>query len=352
MAAASAGASSISVFEVDTLELAPLEPLAQFKGAVGAGEWSLRIVDAEADGVGGTLVDWELELELEACYAEAPPLGHGFRWEEVVSQSSVATSAPAAPLPRYGHSSIVVGRSMFVFGGIGGWTGQSSATLEQKHHSVRHDLWRFDAASLSWTELRPSRYTAPRRANLRSLITPWGLLRTGGVAPAPEGRTRSPLRALHSEFRSLASRLWQRLSSRADRALEARAAAPYAPGPEWHRSAEAAPNATGVGAIATGNAVPRARSSHSVVLLGAEGKESVGRGIATPRVVVFGACVSRCCASPRPCLRARRRASLFSARSPTPCARSDFLTHTLLPLWHAQVASTKHRTSATCGSST
>ena len=47
MAAASAGASSISVFEVDTLELAPLEPLAQFKGAVGAGEWSLRIVDAE-----------------------------------------------------------------------------------------------------------------------------------------------------------------------------------------------------------------------------------------------------------------------------------------------------------------
>ena len=70
---------------------------------------------------------------------------------------------------------------MFMFGGIGGWSPQTSASLDQSHYSVRHDLWRFDVAAAAWTEIRPSRYTMPLRASARSLITPWGLLRTGTI---------------------------------------------------------------------------------------------------------------------------------------------------------------------------
>lgn len=105
----------------------------------------------------------------------------------------------------------------------------------------------------------------------------------------PEAIVASPLRALHADFRSFASRLWHRITSVADRTSEARSAGPYVPGPEWHRSAEPAPNASGVGSSAIGNAVPRARSGHSAVLLGVSDKESFARGVTTPRIVLFGA---------------------------------------------------------------
>ena len=111
MAAAAAGSNSSASFTVQTLELTPIEPLSQFKGTVGAGEWSLHITDANADGISGTLEGWELELELEACYAEQPPLGSGFRWKRIFAQTPQAISPPQRPMPRYGHSTLVIGAS-------------------------------------------------------------------------------------------------------------------------------------------------------------------------------------------------------------------------------------------------
>jgi hypothetical protein len=205
------------------------------------------------------------------------------------AHTSHTSNVPNVPMPRYGHSRIVVGRSMFVFGGVGSWSSQTSATLGQEHHSVRHDLWRLDADTHLWTEIQTTPYTSPRRANPSSIISPWGLLRTGGVAALPAAITDSPLRALHFEFRSYVSRLWHRLSTSANGRDEASGIAPYAPGPQWHRSARQVENATGVGSRTVGNSVPRQRSGHTVVLLGVPGKEShVRRSIESPRIVLFG----------------------------------------------------------------
>ena len=162
----------------------------------------------------------------------------------------------------------------------------------------------------------------------------------------PEAIVASPLRALHADFRSFASRLWHRITSVADRTSEARSAGPYVPGPEWHRSAEPAPNASGVGSSAIGNAVPRARSGHSAVLLGVSDKESFARGVTTPRIVLFGA------------FSVLAFACYYPDQAPLLISLSLTHTHTaslsslasLSP--PSQAASTKRRTSATCGSCT
>ena len=169
--------------------IVPQEPLSRFYGLELSEDndrsWTLKIEDGVANGLEGHVNNWELDLVLEPCRGGEDE----FTWSQVVPQSS----DEVVPPPRYDHSAVVVGHSMFVFGGFS--------------DIVRNDLWRFDVfetrssdsqnslgslVSGTWTELMyPTasttggdnyyKYTPPRRYGRVSLVTPWGLLSVGGL---------------------------------------------------------------------------------------------------------------------------------------------------------------------------
>ncbi|KAH9194510.1 hypothetical protein AeNC1_003513 [Aphanomyces euteiches] len=110
-----------------------LEPLEKFIHIPPAGIWTLQIHDREKEGLQGVLLSWQIQWTVEAC----TPI---YQWTDVTS--SIQGTPPS---PRYQHSSIVVGNSLFVFGG--------------KDAVEYQDLYRLDyvpgAANNAWTTLQP-----------------------------------------------------------------------------------------------------------------------------------------------------------------------------------------------------
>ena len=126
-----------------------------FEGTLMSGEWKLSVVSKSIhpDEYMGSLLHWGLRIEAKPCVAKP-------RWEKL-------PSPPAKFTPRRLHTSIAVGNSIFVTGGL------SERRLT--------DLWRFDLDSNTWTELD----IAPRKWPLNgqaSYLGPFGLLSYGGVA--------------------------------------------------------------------------------------------------------------------------------------------------------------------------
>jgi len=171
--------------------IVPQEPLSRFYGlelSDNDRSWTLKVEDGVMNNLEGRVNSWELDLVLEPCRGGEDE----FTWTQVLNSSSSNEDANVPP-PRYDHSAVVVGNSMFLFGGFS--------------DVVRNDLWRFDVfetrssnsldstgslVSGSWTELMyPTasttggdnyyKYTPPRRYGRVSLVTPWGILSVGGL---------------------------------------------------------------------------------------------------------------------------------------------------------------------------
>ncbi|EEY59308.1 fibronectin type III domain-containing protein [Phytophthora infestans T30-4] len=181
-----------------------LEALSVFHQLPVAGNWTLELTDTAADGFVGTLDSWDVTFDVAPCVP-------AFTWTNL---SSIATGT--APTARFQHSVVVVGSSMFIFGGTAGGTG-----------SELSDLYRLDytrsvalgvAPTARWTQLasltdRESPSIAERRvhAGRATLLTPFELMAVGRGL-------KSPRRAsLGSRTAMAASRLESQLDVRLKR---------------------------------------------------------------------------------------------------------------------------------------
>ena len=101
----------------------PAEKLSTFHGMRARGEWVLAAYDYDVDSQKGRLTDFKLHFTVAECEQT-------FHWRQVAVNSSSET-----PDARSQHAAMVVGSSLFVFGG------RTTKTL--------HDLWRFDRHTVS-----------------------------------------------------------------------------------------------------------------------------------------------------------------------------------------------------------
>merc|ERR1711871_194813 len=140
----------------------PLAPLSAFNGLQASGEWSLLVYDKVRNNLEGVLKKWEIRFELRACEAR-------YAWRELTKLTT-----GEKPKARYAHSTLVIDRSMFLWGGHA-WERKS-------------DLWRLDIDDLKWTKLDSSSHVTrtlavPSEKYGRALvITPWSILAFGGYA--------------------------------------------------------------------------------------------------------------------------------------------------------------------------
>ncbi|KAF0699228.1 Aste57867_10193 [Aphanomyces stellatus] len=153
-----ANASMLCLSGTQTLVLdttTSLEPLNAFFHLPAAGIWTLEVYDRALDGQSGTLQSWQISWTMEAC----TPI---YQWTNVTN-----TIQGTPPPPRYQHTSVVVGNSLFVFGG--------------KDIVELQDLYRLDyvpnSPSNVWTTLSPvGLRIMNRRYGQLLLLTPFHAL--------------------------------------------------------------------------------------------------------------------------------------------------------------------------------
>jgi len=186
----------------------PVEKLSTFQGLRPGGEWLLGAYDHDADGLKGSVEGWSVTFTLKEC-------DQTFHWRQLNATGvpSSSSSALLVPSPRAQHAAIVVGNSVFVFGG----RGESKAAGGSKRSVViLRDLWRLDRFPVpTWhllSEGDPSNGSGRHSASIRggvlmsmsqlgslessgrsTVLSPWGLLAFGGLKDAnlvanPAGR--------------------------------------------------------------------------------------------------------------------------------------------------------------------
>jgi len=157
------------------------------------GEWVLGAYDRDADGLTGTVSSVQLHFTTKEC-------DQTFHWtrlsQNIDDDDDGGGSAFVAPPPRAQHAAVVVGESLFVFGGKGfGPGGADWSVGSVASTAVLHDLWRFDRADATWHLLgsdsrgRGQSSWLSGRPNLgclaasgrAALLSPWGLLTFGGL---------------------------------------------------------------------------------------------------------------------------------------------------------------------------
>ncbi|KDO33844.1 hypothetical protein SPRG_01723 [Saprolegnia parasitica CBS 223.65] len=136
----------------------PLEPFEAFLHLPAGGVWTLQIHDTAQDGNSGVLLSWSISWTMQPCVPS-------YEWSNLTP-----LIAGVPPTPRYEHAAIVVGTSMFVYGGK--TTGLVNA----------NDLYRLDyvagSSSNAWVTLSAmplQRYHRP--SGHLSYLSPFELLR-------------------------------------------------------------------------------------------------------------------------------------------------------------------------------
>lgn len=155
-----------------------LEALSVFHQLPVAGNWTLELTDTAADGFVGTLDSWDVTFDVAPCVP-------AFTWTNL---SSIATGT--APTARFQHSVVVVGSSMFIFGGTAGGTGSELSDLYRLDYTPSVALG--VAPTARWTQLasltdRESPSIAERRvhAGRATLLTPFELMAVGRGLKSP-----------------------------------------------------------------------------------------------------------------------------------------------------------------------
>jgi hypothetical protein len=219
--------------------------------------------------------------------------------------------------PRFQHTAVVVGESMFVYNG-------------HSRGRLAADLWRYDAnpSRRLWTKLA-TKAAAPLEHYGRALVlTPWRLLSFGGfgdhdhehnlhTAPLPHSTSSWQARGSYTgdasnpsgtyddvghgyglgyqvpraaprryqelgPFNVLAhdvvTDLWQRIAT---------TGVPGRPRPRKHRDRSHL-DQHGVGTVAEHQPVPRARYLSAAILVGAVGMQTRKRGVGKAKVLLFG----------------------------------------------------------------
>ena len=104
----------------------PVEKLSTFHGLRSRGDWVLGVYDYDIDHMEGSVLDYRLHFTVAEC-------DQTFHWRELTASDVSARK----PDPRAQHANMVVGDSLFIFGGRGRGSGQT------QHPKLLHDLWRF-----------------------------------------------------------------------------------------------------------------------------------------------------------------------------------------------------------------
>lgn len=258
----------------------PESPLRVFHQMPARGRWSLRMYDREVDAIEGDLLRWKLSFDLEPCSPQ-------FQWTDL------SHTVPQMLLrPRYQHTAVVVGESMFVYNG-------------HSRGRLAADLWRYDAnpARRLWTKL-VTKAAAPMEQYGRALVlTPWRLLSFGGFGDhdhdhsTPSGshddvghgygrghqipratRRNQELGPFDVLANDVVTDLWQRIAT---------TGVPGRPRPRAHRGRSHL-DQRGVGTIAEHQPVPRARYLSAAILVGAVGTQTRKRGVDKAKVLLFG----------------------------------------------------------------
>jgi len=130
-----------------------------FRDAPANGEWTLELYDSKADGGHGKLIDWKLQVAVTACKEE-------FIWTR--------KNDPFSPdfFPRYGHTSVTIGKSIFLIGGYAG-----------RKKSPQDSMLRYDYDDDVWIRLQSNSQNLRRStsAGRASSLTPWGVVTFGGM---------------------------------------------------------------------------------------------------------------------------------------------------------------------------
>ncbi|EEY54510.1 fibronectin type III domain-containing protein [Phytophthora infestans T30-4] len=155
-----------------------LEALSVFHQLPVAGNWTLELTDTAADGFVGNLDSWDVTFDVAPCVP-------AFTWTNL---SPIATGT--APTARFQHSVVVVGSSMFIFGGTAGGTGSELSDLYRLDYTPSVALG--VAPTARWTQLasltdRESPSIAERRvhAGRTTLLTPFELMAVGRGLKSP-----------------------------------------------------------------------------------------------------------------------------------------------------------------------
>lgn len=165
----------------------PFETLSSVTDLRVAGNWTLQVQDHAVNELEGELVEWSMEFELKECVDE-------FRWTEIELLSDYyADDDGFVPdvKQRFDHTAVVVGDSMYVWGGLICCVFEEDSGLF--HNQPGQDLWRYDVSTRKWVELQPLIYTPPGytynpdylppgRVGRAMLITPWRGIAMGGLA--------------------------------------------------------------------------------------------------------------------------------------------------------------------------
>lgn len=100
----------------DNAVIKPIDLFSNFMNTHSSANFSLQIRDTVTNNKIGTLEEWSISIASHHC-------PFVFNWTRLDSDSQ-------KPQERYGHSSIVFGNSIYIYGGYS--------------KGVLHDLWRYD----------------------------------------------------------------------------------------------------------------------------------------------------------------------------------------------------------------
>lgn len=150
-----------------------------FIGAPAAGQWRLRVTDTRArDNATVAALSWGLRLLSEPCVPRATwtvvrTSGVALVAASGGAQSTQTSSTTAAlPPPRAAAASVTIGPdALFISSGVGQRWPSGAAAEGAPVNSTSplaalsatagaHDLWRFDAATSTWTQLLAPAYAA------------------------------------------------------------------------------------------------------------------------------------------------------------------------------------------------
>ncbi|EQC39700.1 hypothetical protein SDRG_03128 [Saprolegnia diclina VS20] len=160
------GATTLTFSSNGSASNRPLEPFEAFLHLPAGGVWTLQIHDTTQDGNSGVLLSWNIAWTMKPCVPS-------YQWSNLTP-----LIAGVPPTPRYEHAAVVVGTSMFVYGGK--TTGLVSV----------NDLYRLDyvpgSSSNAWVTLSAvplQRYHRP--SGHLSYLSPFELLRISSGLTAP-----------------------------------------------------------------------------------------------------------------------------------------------------------------------
>jgi len=202
------------------------------------------VYDKVRNNLEGVLKKWEIHFELRACEAR-------YAWRELTKLTT-----GEKPKARYAHSTLVIDRSMFLWGGHA-WERKS-------------DLWRLDIDDLKWTKLDSSSHitrtlAVPSEKYGRALvITPWSILAFGGYA--------------HTSFEPLVWRYDPFYMQWSQIPIEGTPSA--TPAYTWRSTLESEPNVA--------ENFPSGRMLSSLSIIGLYDSPSFSLGVSRPKLLVFG----------------------------------------------------------------